>query len=339
MNVISAIEIIKNKFSQTGSPTKIPLLKGEVFLATLKDDGILVDNLGSQPLLPWVVFQEAICVLIRNGGSALRGDAMQSKLGEAELPLDSIEGHIAHVVYGKKGGDTVFRRITPISCILIWAGVCVSRPRKLILADSVRGKNWLSEEIGKIVQFLERSLVSITSIKSFSDMPGIYGIGFFGHRFPLASIREYILQRPILYIGKTEYSQLKRTKKTHFTSGKTGSSAVRRSFGAILREELSLAPIPRSTKEKSDNKYRNYRFKEKSEERLTTWMLQNLSLSFWEYSINDESLSDIETQLIDKYVPVLNLKHNPKNPYRAEICTLRKICRDLAREAERGFRE
>ena len=135
MNVISAIEIIKNKFSQTGSPTKIPLLKGEDFLATLKDDGILVDNLGNQPLLPCVVFQEAVCVLIRNGGSALRGDAMQSKLGEAGLPLDSIEGHIAHVVYGKKGGDTVFRRITPISCILIWAGICVSRPHKLTLAD------------------------------------------------------------------------------------------------------------------------------------------------------------------------------------------------------------
>ena len=195
----------------------------------------------------------------------------------------------------------------------------------------------MSEDIGKIIQLLERSLVSITSIKSFSDMPGIYGIGFGGLRFPLASIREYILHRPILYIGKTEYSQLKRDKKTHFTSGKTGSSSVRRTFGAILRDELSLVPIPRSTKEKSDKKYRNYKFMENSEERLTTWMLQNLSLSFWKYSMDDESLDDIETQLIKKYVPVLNHRYNPRNPYRAEIYKLRKRCRDLAKNTGRGI--
>jgi len=135
MNVIRTIEILKNKFTEVGSPIDIPLLKGGAFRASTKGDGVIVDNLGSQPFLPWPVFQEAICVLIRNGGSALRGDAMQSKLGDPGLPLDSVEGHIAHVVYGKKFGDTVFRRITPISCILIWAGICRAEPHKLILCD------------------------------------------------------------------------------------------------------------------------------------------------------------------------------------------------------------
>jgi hypothetical protein len=134
MNVIGTIEIIKKKFSQTNSPIKIPLIKGDTFTATLEDDGIKVDNLGNQAFLPCVVFQEAVCVLLRSGGTALKGDAMGSKLGESGLSFDSIEGHIAYVVYGKKPGDTVFRRITPISCILIWAGICVSRPKKLALS-------------------------------------------------------------------------------------------------------------------------------------------------------------------------------------------------------------
>jgi len=134
MNVIGAIEIIKEKFSQMDTPAKIPLLKGGTFTATLKDYGIEVDNLGNQPFLPWIVFQEAVCVLLRSGGTALKGDAMGSKLGESGLSLDSIEGHIAYVVYGKKPGDSVFRRITPISCILIWAGICVSRPKGLALS-------------------------------------------------------------------------------------------------------------------------------------------------------------------------------------------------------------
>lgn len=52
--------------------------------------------------------------------------------------------------------------------------------------------------------------------------------------------------------------------------------------------------------------------------------------------MDDESLGDIETQLINKYVPVLNLKHNRRNPYRAEISTLRKRCREIAKMGDRG---
>jgi len=129
------VELIKNKFSETGSPTDIPKLKGSSFSASLADDGINVDNLGGQPFLHWSAFQEAVRILIRNGGSALRGNAHGPLLGEPDFPLDSVEGHIAHVVYGKKTGDTVFRRITPIACILIWAGICYHKPRKLVLHD------------------------------------------------------------------------------------------------------------------------------------------------------------------------------------------------------------
>jgi hypothetical protein len=133
MDVIHAVEAIKRKFTETGSPIKIPLLRGGSFTAKLTDEGVIVDNLGAQPFLPWAAFQEAICVLIRNGGRAKRGVAMESKLGEPGLPMDSVEGHIALVVYGKRLGDTVFRRITPIACILIWAGICEAAPNELVL--------------------------------------------------------------------------------------------------------------------------------------------------------------------------------------------------------------
>ena len=136
MNAIKVLERIKEKFEQTGSPTLIPLLKDGSFTAELVEDGVKVDNLGNQPFLPWAVFQEAVCVMMRNGGRAERGDAMGPRLGEPGLPLDSIEGHIAYVVYGHQPGDSVFRRITPISCILIWAGVCDAAPNELVLLKS-----------------------------------------------------------------------------------------------------------------------------------------------------------------------------------------------------------
>ena len=130
-----AVEAIRRRFAETGSPTRIPLLRQGEFTATLTPEGITVDNLGNQPFLPWAVFKEAINVLVRNNGRANRGDAMGATLGEPDLSLNSIEGHIALVVYGKQPGDTVFRRITPVACILIWANLCEASPRELVLKD------------------------------------------------------------------------------------------------------------------------------------------------------------------------------------------------------------
>lgn len=73
--------------------------------------------------------------MIRNRGKAKRGRAMRSRLGDPDLALDSVEGHVAHVVYGKRVGEVVFRRITPIACILIWAGICEAKPNELSLLD------------------------------------------------------------------------------------------------------------------------------------------------------------------------------------------------------------
>ena len=56
--------------------------------------------------------------------TASNGNALTGKLGDADLPFNSVEGHVASFIYGKIQGDTVFRRITPISKILEWANVC-----------------------------------------------------------------------------------------------------------------------------------------------------------------------------------------------------------------------
>jgi hypothetical protein len=130
---ISAIEMIKRKFQNKHLPFQIPLQTGKLFKAIMEDEGILVDNLGGQQVLPWRVFEEAINVIKHNEGHAKKGDAMKSKLGDKGLPLDSIEGHIAHVVYGKQVGETVFRRISPISAILVWSGLCNVSSGELIL--------------------------------------------------------------------------------------------------------------------------------------------------------------------------------------------------------------
>ncbi|KAI3349981.1 hypothetical protein EXM65_03055 [Clostridium botulinum] len=134
MDENKVIELIRKKFDEKGNPAKIPLIKGNRFFnATMKDEGIYVNNLNTQPFLPWDVFVEAIKLITIKGGKAFKGNAMNSKLGKDKLPLDSIEGHIACSIYGKKVNDSVFRRISPIAGILVWASLCRNEPGYLIL--------------------------------------------------------------------------------------------------------------------------------------------------------------------------------------------------------------
>ena len=129
------VERIKEEFGSNKTVT-IPTQKDTSFTATLKNDGIHVDNLGTQPFLPWKVFVETIRLLTDKGGVAKRGNVMGNVLGEEKLPIDSVEGNIALKVYEKDLGETIFRRITPVACILVWAGICEHRRGALALRKS-----------------------------------------------------------------------------------------------------------------------------------------------------------------------------------------------------------
>lgn len=128
-------QIISSRFTVSGNPAQIPKIRGGIFTANMTEEGIYVDNLANQPFLPWRVFFETVDLLIKQDGRAPKGDAMKYRLGDLKLSIDSIEGHVAQVVYNKGIGSSVFRRITPIGCILIWAGLCRDDKGYLMLVD------------------------------------------------------------------------------------------------------------------------------------------------------------------------------------------------------------
>lgn len=116
---------IKSHFDTEGNPARIPVLNGKkTFTARLEEDGITVDNLGNQPFLPWEVFSQAVNCLKENYGQVKKGNAANSRLGDSNLELNTLEGYIASKVYGCKTGDIVFKRIVPIASILAWAEIC-----------------------------------------------------------------------------------------------------------------------------------------------------------------------------------------------------------------------
>lgn len=182
-----------------------------------------------------------------------------------------------------------------------------------------------------IIVKLKKDSCPYKQIRKFSDKPGIYAFFFTGKVFPLA---DYIAQKEeIIYIGKTESSQASRDEKTHFSSGKTGSSTVRRSLGALLKNELLLIPVPRDDKDFDAGRKSFFMFDEPSEEKLTKWMKDNLALSFYEFDELPAEINILESELIAEAKPLLNIdSKNPENPYSQAIKAARKICAEEANQ-------
>lgn len=114
-----------------------------------------------------------------------------------------------------------------------------------------------------------------------------------------------------LYVGKAEDSLVTRELKTHFAVGRgatstTGSSTVRRSFAALLREALRLRAIPRNLDKLGY--YSNYSLEPDGDARLTEWMHANLTLAVWPMPPDAPlPLRAIEKGVLARWNPPLNL--------------------------------
>lgn len=119
---------------------------------------------------------------------------------------------------------------------------------------------------------------------------------------------------PVLYIGISESQGLRaRDYKNHFT-GTARQSTLRKSLGA-LHEWRDMRVYFRD---------RKYKFNAICEEKLSSWMKDNLMIFYW---LVDENIGEIENKLINEFSPPLNLAKNrsPINrTFRAELKKLRR---------------
>ena len=181
----------------------------------------------------------------------------------------------------------------------------------------------------EIIEILKEKETDFLKTKSFSKFPGIYAFFFIGDDFPF--LGNSVDKHQIIYIGKTESSQEKRDAKTHFTTGKTGNSTVRKSIGSILCTNENLKPIPRNDNDYNEGRFSHFMFDEPSEKIITDWMENNLSISFYEYPEGKKLIDELETDIIKELKPFLNIDHkNPNNPYKDQIRQLRKNCATIA---------
>ena len=125
-----------------------------------------------------------------------------------------------------------------------------------------------------------------------------------------------------LYIGKS----IDLASRGHFQAGKTSSSTLRRTLGALLKQEMGLRANARG-RGRDPKDFTNYRFDENGEQKLTEWMKANLQIGF---SIVIDDINEIEKRLVRYCEPVLNLTLWA-NPQAGKIKALRKTCANEAR--------
>lgn len=118
---------IKEKLNKSGGRASVPLYNGDLCEISFDSNGkgLVSPKIPVPNQLSWEVFEAAVEVVFRNGGKVIKGKARSgAKLGSEDLPLDSLEGYIAHKVHGVEVGKAAFGPGFVVAAILDWAGVC-----------------------------------------------------------------------------------------------------------------------------------------------------------------------------------------------------------------------
>lgn len=121
------VKKIKEKLNTTGGRASIPLYSGDLCEIGFDPNGkgLVSPKIPVPNHLIWEVFDAAVEVVIQNGGKAMKGKARSgAKLGSDDLPLESVEGYIAHKVHGAQIGETAFGPGFVIAAVLDWAEIC-----------------------------------------------------------------------------------------------------------------------------------------------------------------------------------------------------------------------
>ncbi len=192
----------------------------------------------------------------------------------------------------------------------------------------------LADTVKKALSTLTASSVAIRDasahVPAAAGLYAIYGDHDVWRELALGEAPD---SRP-LYVGKAENSLVARDLRTHFGTGRTGSSTLRRSFAALLADRLDLQAQHRNPDK--PERPANYGLPAEDDARLTAWMQDNLRLAVWEKQ-GPPTLASIEQQILARLLPPLNLT-GIRTPWTDTVKAARRAMADEARMGaqERG---
>jgi hypothetical protein len=171
------------------------------------------------------------------------------------------------------------------------------------------------------------------AVEHCPDEPGLYAVYGARETWVQLGLERRADDTP-LYVGKAEDSLVRRDLSTHFSTGKTGSSTLRRTFAALLRDTLGLRAVPRNVK--TPAYFANYALERSDDQRLSDWMSEHLTIAFWPAPASCV-LDDVETHVLATIQPPLNLAKiaRPSIALRRARARMADDAREWARS--RGF--
>ncbi len=165
------------------------------------------------------------------------------------------------------------------------------------------------------------------AVREVASVPGLYAVHGEAKVWRELGLGDPPDDRP-LYVGKAERSLASRDVRTHFATGKTGSSTLRRTLAALLADNLTLRGQPRNPS--NPEGFANFGLEPEGDARLTDWMHRNLLLAVWPSS-DDVVLDQVETAVLTRLVPPLNLD-KVRSPWQTPIEAGRRRLAAEARE-------
>lgn len=166
----------------------------------------------------------------------------------------------------------------------------------------------------------ERNFKSAVTIDSLvPNQPGLYCIRIIDTNKLPKQFNKHLLERNhnIIYIGIASQSLLKRFLNQELRA--KGHGTFFRSIGAVL----GFKPENGSLQAKANK--RNYKFKPNDEKQIINWINDNLKVNWVAFNGDFET---VETNIIKKYLPLLNLAKNPMAL--KELSDLRAECVKIA---------
>lgn len=175
------------------------------------------------------------------------------------------------------------------------------------------------------------------------NFPILNKLGIHAYFSKIPSIGKFQIQSKsnIIYVGRS-LNTYDRIFDQELGDGKTGKATIRRSLGAIFKDDGQLyIAIPRVRNNQKNIDYTNFMFIMECEKKLTNWMKQNLELSVYypeglahnpDRNCVERELKKIKKDVALAIKPLLNIDDLPDLQTSKDIMKLRAICANEARD-------
>lgn len=196
----------------------------------------------------------------------------------------------------------------------------ISTPKSInSVTQNEKALQMADNDVESWVESCRYSVVSSLRDIDVPDKPGLYCMKLLkGSGLPIPFDQYAQSRNNIIYIGLASQSLRQRmwNQELHHKSAAT----FFRSLGAVLGYRPEFGSLIGM---KNQN---NYEFSEEDKQSIIEWIEQNIEVGW--ICISD-NLNNLETELIHKFTPVINIDKNPAKV--SELIQLREECRQIAR--------